>query len=185
MDHTATFLLGDRLQGRLSSGHARNALSLFDRDGRSVFGRDFEQASLFANGLAAVCEANKWGVIDRSGHLVVPFQYEAIWLSSDGPMLFKQNSLWGIMHTNGQVVLAPIFHTIEPFSCGCALVQDGPNGPSHFIGTDGAKLFGISYWRAEPFVLDRAPVNVEPGNERAWIGRDGKPVFRWKDKPGP
>jgi hypothetical protein len=79
------------------------------------------------------------------------------------------------------VVLAPIFHTIEPFSRGCALVQDGPNGPSHFIGTDGAKLFGISYWRAEPFVLDRAPVNVEPGNERAWIGRDGKPVFRWKD----
>ena len=154
--------------------------SYLDRSGRAVFGRDFEDASLFANGLAAVRQAGKWGVIGLTGKFVVTPQYEAIWLSDSGLMVVKKNGLWGIVDAAGHLVIAPTFSAIEPFSSGSALVRDDPNGPFYFIRSDGTMVSQNRYWRAERFVLDRAPVQAEPGDEHAWIDRDGREVFRWR-----
>ncbi len=155
--------------------------SYLDRRGRPVFGRDFENASQFVNGLAAIREANRWGVIDRRGRIVAPFQYEAIWLSHDGSMMVKQNNLWGIVDRDGHMTCRPAFTSVEPFSCGCALIHQGPDGSNYFAGIDGGKLFGTSYSRVEHFALDRAPVQWEAGGESAWIDRNGKAVFRWME----
>ncbi len=155
--------------------------AFLDRNGRPAFGRDFEQASGFQNGLAAVRDANRMGVIDTSGRVVMPFQYEAIWLGNDpnSPMLLKRNGAWEISN-NGRRIPLPPLRIEEPFSCGRAIVHDDLGGTCHFIGSDGTQLFGMSYWRPEPFVLDRAVVQMGQGGEHAWINQRGEPIFRWR-----
>jgi hypothetical protein len=158
----------------------KKRFAYLDVDGRLAFSRDFEHATQFRNGHAAVREAGQTGVIDSTGTLVIPFQYEAILLGSDSssPMLVKQNGVWAIV-SEGKIVPLPASEITEPFSCGRAIVRDDFNGNFHFIGSDGAKLFATSYWRPEPFILDRAAVQLAPGGEHAWIDRDGKMIFRW------
>lgn len=46
-----------------------------DKTGKTVFGRNFQAAGWFSEGLAAVEVDGEWGFIDASGHMVVPPQY--------------------------------------------------------------------------------------------------------------
>jgi hypothetical protein len=158
----------------------KKRFAYLDLNGRHVFGRDFEHATPFRSGFAVVHQANKAGVIDASGRMVMPFQYDAVWLGSDStsPMLVKQNGVWMIVN-EGKTILLPASTTPEPFSCGRSIVQDDPNGSGHFIGIDGTKLFGTSYWRPEQFVLDRTAVQTKQWGEHTWIDREGRAIFRW------
>ena len=117
------------------------------RDGKFVIEAQFQEASGFSEGLAAVAVDFKWGYINRAGQAVVPPQYlsarpfreglAAVLTGKDGA---EESQRWGFIDASGKMVILNQFspYCLEDFAEGMAHVllpfRDGPKG---YIGHDG------------------------------------------------
>ncbi|MBI4748795.1 MAG: WG repeat-containing protein [Acidobacteria bacterium] len=100
-----------------------------DRQGKLVIPAEFEDASNFSEGLAAVRKNGKWGFIDAEGKVVVPFQFQtADSFSSGRAAVFLGNGVtpdakYGYIDSTGNVVIPARFGKAEPFRGELASVK--------------------------------------------------------------
>lgn len=106
--------------------------------------------TLFNDGLLAVKQEGKWGLIEKSGKQVTPFKYDWIFPYHEGIALVSKDNLFGFIDRNGKEITSTIYQ--------------GRQG--------GSKLDDkIAYWSSEGMVP------VERDYKCGFINRDGKEVI--------
>ena len=84
---------------------------------------EFDFASDFAEGLAAVLVGQKWGYVNATGKLVIPPQFDYAADFAEGLAAVKLGDKTGFIDTNGQQQILPQFQNAGAFSEGWAWVQ--------------------------------------------------------------
>lgn len=141
----------------------------------------------FSEGLVAVSEKEKYGVMDKTGATVIPMKFAAIGKFSNGIAPAKMDSLYGYINTKGEWVIKPKYSSAELFSNGLAAVAKGSifSQKWGFIDRTGKIIIpltlagGLSY--TDPFVFGQGLAQCYI-TEGVWgyVNRSGKVV--WKSK---
>lgn len=133
-----------------------------------------QDATSFAEGLAAVSRGGLWGYIDTSGAWVIPPRFTTVQEFSEGLAAVgtgeytSKATRFGFIDRTGKFVIAPQFNLALPFSEGVAAVCTGPclipepKGPPTSWGYIN---------KAGDYVLETRWEHVGPFSEgRAWVG---------------
>lgn len=98
-----------------------------DKTGRLAIPFEFDWASPFYNGRAAVYSSKKgkMGFIDKSGRIVIDIQYDEVMDFSDGLAAVRSGSKWGFVDKAGRMVVEQLYDEVAPFSDGVAVVRQG------------------------------------------------------------
>jgi len=134
----------------------------------------YDAASDFSEGLAAVKIGEKWGFIDKMGKIVVSPQYDDVYLFYDGIAAIRvgdwKTGKWGFIDKTGKEVVPPQYDEIGDFRDGLAAIQVG--GKWGFIDTTGKEVIPPKYDYAYGFSNGLAMVMVGE-----WGGYDVWDVF--------
>lgn len=85
----------------------------------------FDGATDFHEGRAAVRVKTRWGYIDRSGKFAVLPRFQAALEFSEGIAPIREGGLWGYIDLDGTYVVAPRFESAKPFVSGWGVVTIG------------------------------------------------------------
>ena len=132
----------------------------------------FAYAGSFADGLAPVKGADKWGFIDRSGKFVIEPRFDDAGSFSDGLAQVKQAGKWGFIDRTGKFVIEPRFDDAEKFSDGLACVMQF--GKFGFIDRSGKFVVEARFDYVGSTREGLTHVNVGGATNR---GYSAKPVF--------
>lgn len=146
-------------------------VSYIDLEGNDVFGRTWESASPFHEGLAAVVSegSDLIGFINTSGEQVIAAQWERSYGFSEGLAAVRKDKLWGYIDSSGAVVVEPQYDDCDDFCNGLAPVEkDDWEG---YIDASGTVVIPLQYERVTCFM-----------DGRAWVERDG--VYHMIDTQG-
>lgn len=93
---------------------------------------EYDEISIFSEGMAVVRKGNKWGFIDSTGKLVVPMEYDEYHKSfpySEGLVCMRKGDYktgkWGFIDKKGRVKIPFIYDEAYKFSDGLAAVRKG------------------------------------------------------------
>lgn len=116
----------------------------------------FDEATNFEDGLAVVCENEKYGVLDRAGKFVATPRFDYVWNFSEGLARFRVGDKIGFIDQVGKIAIEPSFEGAWEFAEGLAPVQiDGNWG---FIAKDGRFSIGPQFYSASSFSSGTAEV---------------------------
>ena len=138
----------------------------FDRAGKIAINPQFEWASEFSDGLAAVRigEANtaKWGYIDKTGQTIISPQFDGADRFSEGLAAVGSGGRVGFIDKAGKVVIAFQFDAASAFSEGLAAIRIGDRntGKHGYIDKTGRMIINPAFDYADPFSDGRARVRV-------------------------
>lgn len=93
--------------------------------GVTMIPADYQQVSIFSEGLAVVAKDGKFGVIDKYNRIRIPFQFDAISDFISGRAIVEQNGLQGMIHRNGSFVFECKFDDMGTLSDGLIYASDG------------------------------------------------------------
>lgn len=165
-----------------------------DRTGKMVIDAQFDEAGVFAEGLAAVrhtVDGNTcWGFVDASGKVVIDGFDEvtgfrdglaAVKIPSSGPLVDKLGAdyagLWGFIDKSGEYQIKPRFQAARAFSQGVAAAAE--NGKYGFVDRSGAWVIQPRFDLACSFSCGRAAVLENEGTGFLSL-RVGEDVYRAK-----
>jgi hypothetical protein len=142
-----------------------------NEQGEMVIKPQFEMASEFKNGLAAVVAIdkvgykNKYGYIDKSGTMVVEPQYDEAEAFSDGLAAVSKDYRWGYIDATGKEVIPLQFIEASNFSDGLAAVyvqSEEPDKDSQwgYINKKGEIVIPPKFYKAFDFHAGVARVTV-------------------------
>lgn len=146
-----------------SMGDVPNGKAFYDHDWNQAFGRTFENASHFSNGLASVKIDGFWGVIDKTGKLVVSNQYDYVGFFSDGiaPAGINEQlgAKVGAINTTGEILVPLEYKYVGPYSFGLmpAMVD---KGKWIFLDARGHQGIDKVFEAAFPFTEGKASVQI-------------------------
>lgn len=136
-------LTTDYNPSRFSNGISNYRLSnseagFIDASGNKLFGKTWEGAGFFSEGLAAVRKNNLVGYINTLGNEVIPYQFASGGTFTGGIAGFRQTEggLWGYINKSGQVVVSPQF-TSGTTSVGELYWVVYPDGTGAYINNTG------------------------------------------------
>ena len=151
-------------------------------DKKSVIPPQFEDASEFADGVAAIQIEGKWGLIDSSGKVIVPPTFDFI---GEQPANFdaqafrqglapaRKGTDWGYIRTDGTWAIAPSFASATKFNEDLAWVRYTGQSTWSLIDTKGQLVAHTKFEAVLPFFEGLAA--VLPQNQGwGFCGRDGK-----------
>ena len=101
-----------------------DSVYFINKENQNPFGKIFEEASVFNNGIAPVKQKGKWVFINRQGQ-VISKEYDEISELSDDSYVVKLNGKYGALDNYGQVILEPRFIKLGDFKNGYAYYTDG------------------------------------------------------------
>lgn len=107
----------------VKQGATYGYLSLDGREVKPVY----QEARFFEDGLAAVKEKGRWGVIDMTGRYIVsPIYKDTSAAFQEGRLAVKnQKNLWGYIDREGKEIIPPAYKAVSPaFSEGYAAIRD-------------------------------------------------------------
>lgn len=141
----------------------------------------------FSEGLVAVAEKEKYGVIDKTGTIVIPAKFSMIGKFKNGLAPAKTDSLYGYINTKGNWIIKPKYINAEPFSNGLAAVSRGSvlDQKWGFIDALGKVTVpltlagGLSFTDPFLFLQGVAAAYITPG-VWGYVNRQGK--ILWKNK---
>jgi hypothetical protein len=180
-------------RGQITDGASK--WGYLDLAGNIVIQPEYERATDFSEGLAAVQLAGKWGYIDKFGKHVIDFDYysaaEAFEMRfSDGlaaamlltPADRRFYGKYGYIERTGKFVIQPQFDAAFPFSDGMARISvDGRIGKRRygFISRQGKMVIAPQYPAAGDFSEGIAFVQVRIGDREkvGYIDKAGKFVI--------
>ena len=158
---------------------------------------NYQNASNFNSGLAAVLKNNKWGYINKNGVEVTEFKYDSRFGANEGLIRVQMDDKWGFIDLTGKEVIPVIYDEINQFSNGLSIVKlNGKYGgidrygetiiPFNFDWIGGSlkpgnfalNLEAYVYEKLEPITdFENSLVNVKIGNKYGYINRKGKIVI--------
>lgn len=161
-----------------------------DSNGNIVCPFQFDDASIFQNGVAIVKQEGKSGLLDKDGKWIIYPEYEDLHydslkgFASYGLVGAMKNGKWGFINTNNRPITDFEYDQIGPFIEGRAMVEIIKYGRRQeslfgFINTEGKAITGIELKGYSPFSNGYAGVENDQGK---WgiIDRDGKMVTDYK-----
>ncbi len=171
-------------------GEHRYLYGYLDKYGEVVIPYQFDTASSFSDGMAAVCKDELWGYIDKSGVLVIPYQFYSHMAFNEGYTVAgsqgggDQNTY--IIDKEGNIVWTsptyttswgselPIFEYVSGVYDGMAMMRyvldDGKYGDYVFVSVDG------EITNVPDFVYDYSTIDYV-GGERFWLGHALRPAL--------
>lgn len=108
----------------------------------------YDDAGVFANGLAVVKKDGKYGAINPAGKEVIPFEYTELNPFTEKVTSFKRGDKVGIIDINGKVLCEKDYEKIYPVSDSCAKVFKGEYG---FINAYGKEVVPLAFANLLPF----------------------------------
>ncbi len=120
-------------------------IGFVNKVGKEVIPPQYEDASPFADGFAAVKLNGKWGFIDTSGKWLVEPKYTNVLNFQNGFAPVMQSSKIGFIDVNGNEVISPQFIGIQFFKEGKAGVQFVGDSSWGFINQTGKRLTENKY----------------------------------------
>ena len=98
-----------------------------------------QDASPFAEGLAAVKVKNRWGFIDKTGEIVIKLKYDRVFSFTQDLACINVDGKWGFIDKTGRTIIQPQFDNAFPFSENLApiTVGDWQTGKWGFIDKAG------------------------------------------------
>ena len=156
-----------------------------DKNGHMLFPQ-FEEASDFHEGLAAVSIDNHYGYIDKTGQVVIEMQFAYASDFSEGLAAVKvgddDDAKYGYIDKTGQMVIAPQFAEASAFSQGLAAVSlndDEYEEYSEFgyIDKTGQIVIEPQFSFAAKFSEDLAAVQLDYEDGYGFIDRSGNMII--------
>lgn len=123
----------------------------------------YDQARPFAQDMAAVERAGKWGFVDRAGTLVIPCRYDEVLDFSGGTAAVRRDDLWGYVDTAGNLLATPAYAGARSFAGGYAVAQY-VNGSYLYLDAACSPLTDGSFVTAGDFAYGNAAVSGALGN---------------------
>ncbi|MDO4649121.1 MAG: WG repeat-containing protein [Eubacteriales bacterium] len=94
-----------------------------DTTGAWVIEPQYERATNFQEGLAAVMSGDLWGFINESGELVIDYQFDGYSTFSEGYADVEKDDMAGYIDTAGNVVIPLEYENASAFHDGTAWVK--------------------------------------------------------------
>lgn len=154
-----------------------------DYDLNPVNDMEFEDASSFNKGLAAVKKNNKWGIINNKFEEVVDYIYDEIMLDSDkvfnefGVSFAKKGNTWYLLDEEMKVISEDEILEAEPFVSNEPAAVKLKNG-WNYITKDGKILSDKRYAKTNSFMMNKSFVKL---GDKKWTiinqqMREGDPL---------
>jgi WG containing repeat len=137
----------------------------------------YQDATPFAEGVAAVNLNGKWGIIDSLGNTVLAPTYGSIQKAQEGRMTYSSGGVYGFLDTKGKVIAAAKYKYVYPFTNGFAKVK-AVNGYYGFIDKSGKEITEMKYDDADDFNYGLAAVALN--KHYAFINGYGREVTPFK-----
>lgn len=130
---------------------SNDKVGFIDKKGLTRIEPQYDEASEFSNGFAAVQMDKKWGYIDKNGNYIIDPIFRSVGdFSKDGLAVVCMDFLkYGYVNNRGETAIDPIFDLAEPFSEGLASVTIGDN--KFFINIKGETVFSHDFDYVFPF----------------------------------
>lgn len=129
-----------------------------DAKGTVAINPQFDEATDFADGLAAVRLGAKWGFVDDDGKYVVNPQFDDAMPFADGLAAVRMGDQWGYVGPEGKFVINPQFDHAYPFAEDRARVVSG--GKFAFIDKAGKYIANPQFDQALDFSDGLACVRI-------------------------
>ena len=140
------------------AGYGPNSWGFINRNGTTLIPFQFEHATLFSNGLAAVKNADGWGFIDMTGKWIIPPRFaEARPFAKNGLAAVRRGEVWGFVSKAGNEVVPCQFTAVSGFANDRACVSKGTvsggfaKGGWGVIDENGNEIVGCKYFNILPF----------------------------------
>ena len=144
-----------------------------DKAGALRITPQFDRATSFEEGLAAVQINEKCGCIDRTGKLVIALKFDAGHPFTEGLGGVAVDEKWGFIDKTGEFVVEPRFEKVGAFREGLSWVQLG--GKTGFIDKSGKLVIEAKYAGGTRFSGGLA--GVAAGGKWGFIDRTGKMII--------
>ena len=125
---------------------------------RKAFAGEYESATSFSEGLAAVRNGGKYGFIDKTGRLVISYMYDGAYSFHEGLAAVKKGGKWGYVDKTGRLVISYMYDEAYSFHEGMASVRNG--GKYGFIDKTGRLIVSYKYDRVKDFNEGMAGVGM-------------------------
>ncbi len=127
--------------------------------GQEMIPAQFDEASLFSDGLAVVVKNNKSGYINKAGKTVLSFIYDDAENFRNGSAVIMKDSLYGLINRIGEILINPEYEELgDPVDGICVGVKKGKYG---FIAKNGKVLTQFVYDLATDFKEGFAIVSLD------------------------
>ena len=107
-------------------GGTSTKVVFIDKEGNEVLGLNYEECSIFSEGLAAVRRDRKWGFIDNRGVLITPPTFSEARPYHNGLSLVVHHGKVGFIGHKGQFQILPKYEKGSDFSEEMAAVAQQP-----------------------------------------------------------
>ena len=154
-----------------------------DASGKIVIPLQYDNASEFSEGLAAVeteGSFGKWGYINEKGDMVIAPKYQSAGLFSSGLAPVQVNEKYGFIDKTGKMVIQPQFDDANSFSGNIASVRIGDwmDGKWGCIDKTGKMVIQPKYEHAPAF-MSGLVAYIETDGKKVLINNKGKTVIEF------
>lgn len=87
-----------------------------NKNGDIIIPEQYDDVSLFIDGMAIVKAGEKWGVINKKGDYLITPQYDFLVYDSDGLFIALIGKKIGWINKKGEVVIQPQYDDVGPFN---------------------------------------------------------------------
>lgn len=127
---------------------------------------EYDGATAFSNGVAAVKKGNKWALIDTKGEAVTEYLYDDIAINSNEVcsanelVCVKQGDKWSLINIEGEPIGTDSYDAMKAFEGNgyCAVCKGNSWG---YINSEGTLIIDYQYEDAKSFANGYAPVMKE------------------------
>lgn len=140
-----------------------------DENGLPLIPATYENASIFANGLAAVYLNGKYGYIDKQNNVIIDFQFDDAQDFDKGRAIVEIDRYLGVIDRTGHFVIEPIYEDIGNYSEGLCYVY--LNDKYTYMNMRGDQVF--TTWYNDAYSFNEGRAKVQLGDSSAYIRKDG------------
>lgn len=127
--------------------------------GQEIIAPQFDEASLFSDGLAVVVKNKKSGYINKTGKTILSFIYDDAENFKNGCAVIMKDSLYGLINRKGQIVINAEYDELgDPVDGFCVGSQKGKYG---YVSQQGKALTSFSFDYATDFKDGYAIVSMD------------------------
>ncbi len=178
---------GTYSEGLLCVADRSNEYFYVDKGGKDVFGKRFQCARDFSEGLAPVCVDGSWGFIDHSGAIVLNGKFDNAFPFSEGLASVVADHKFGAINRRGETVIEPQFDELGNFRESLAPFGKLSTDPARHSKLGSRMLYGFvdqrgrvviepKFYAANPFSEHRACVQ-DLNWSYVYIDKKGNPVL--------